>query len=144
MRLHYGFDGSQEPIQEIRMETVEPGLAVAEVDQLAGHIALDCVVGRGEEWDNNRGFDYRLWIGFDALDSHLHVSGAGAGAMGIRSLGVAMASAGIVAGISSWIDNRALDRVDLSATRLFPLVWIRPGETSLIEVKGVWPMEQSA
>lgn len=135
VRLHYGFDGWQEPIQEIRMETVEPGFAVAEINQLDGHIALDCAVGCGDEWDNNRGVDYRLWIGFDALDAHLHVSGGGAGALGIRSLGMAMASAGIVAGVSSWIDNRALDRVDLSAARLFPLVWIRPSETAITEVK---------
>jgi hypothetical protein len=135
LRLHYGFDGWQEPVQEIPMETIEPGFAVAEIDQLDGHLAVDCAVTRGDEWDNNRGFDYRLWIGFDALDAHLHVSGGGAGALGIRSLGTAMASAGIVAGISSWIDNRALDRVDLDTARLFPLVWVRPGDTSVAEVK---------
>jgi Tat protein secretion system quality control protein TatD with DNase activity len=135
LKLHYGFDGWQEPIQEALLETIEPGLAVAEIGGLEGHIALDCAVRCGDQWDNNRGFDYRLWIGFDPLDSHLHVSGAGAGAMGIRSLGVAMASAGVVAGISSWIDNRALDRIDLSAAKLFPLVWIRPGETSVTELK---------
>src|SRR5438876_1187577 len=99
LRLHYGFDGWQEPVQEIPMETIEPGFAVAEIDQLDGHLAVDCAVTRGDEWDNNGGFDHRLWIGFDALDAHLHVSGGGAGALGIRSLGTAMASAGIVAGI---------------------------------------------
>jgi len=135
LRLHYGFDGWQEAIQEIAMEIVEPGFAVAEVDRLDGHLALDCAVVCGGEWDNNRGFDYRLWIGFDPLDSHLHVSGGGAGALGIASLRTAMASAGMVAGISSWIDNRALDRLDLDAARLFPLVWVRPGETTLAEVK---------
>jgi predicted TIM-barrel fold metal-dependent hydrolase len=46
-----------------------------------------------------------------------------------------MASAGMVCGVSSWIDNRALDRVDCAAAGLFPLVWIRPGETSRIEVE---------
>lgn len=135
LRLHYGFDGWREPIGEIPMETVDDGFAVAEVDSLDGHFALDCAVVKGDEWDNNHGYDYRLWIGFDALDAHLHVSGAGAGALGIRSLGTAMASAGMVAGVSSWIDNRALDRVDLDAARLFPLVWVRPGDTSLEEVR---------
>jgi predicted TIM-barrel fold metal-dependent hydrolase len=135
LRLHYGFDGWQEPVQEIALETVEPGFSVAEIDRLDGHLRIDCAITCGDQWDNNDGFDYRLWIGFDALDAHLHVSGGGAGALGIRSLGTAMASAGIVAGVSSWIDNRALDRVDREVARLFPLVWIRPGETSVAEVK---------
>jgi predicted TIM-barrel fold metal-dependent hydrolase len=109
-------------------------MAVAEISGLENHLALDCAVTDGNAWDNNHEIDYRLWIGFDALDAHLHVSGSGAGALGIHSLGTAMASAGMVAGISSWIDNHALDRVDLDAARLFPLVWIRPGETSVEEV----------
>jgi len=135
LRLHYGFDGWQEPVQEVAMETVEPGLSIAEIDQLDGHLRVDCAITNGDQWDNNGGYDYRLWIGFDALDAHQHVSGGGAGALGIRSLGTAMASAGIVAGVSSWIDNRALDHVDRAAARLFPLVWIRPGDTSVAEVK---------
>jgi predicted TIM-barrel fold metal-dependent hydrolase len=134
LRFRYGFDGWQEPIHEVPMENVEAGLAVVEVDDLDNHFALDCAIALDREWDNNGGLDYRLWLGFDALDAHLHVSGGGAGAMGIASLGIAMASAGIVAGVSSWIDNRALDRLDLATARLFPLVWIRPGETSTKEV----------
>jgi predicted TIM-barrel fold metal-dependent hydrolase len=135
LRLHYGFDGWQEPIQEIALEVAEEGLALAELSDFDNHFAFDCVVGKNGQWDNNDGFDYRLWVGFDALDAHLHVSGEGAGPLGVRSLGTAMASAGISAGISSWIDNRALDRVDLYSARLFPLVWVRPGETTLKEVR---------
>ena len=86
-------------------------------------------------WDNNRGVDYRLWIGFDALDAHLHVSGHGAGALGLSALRTAMASAGIVAGVSSWIENRALDDVDCADSKLFPLVWVRPGETDAKDVR---------
>jgi Amidohydrolase/Starch/carbohydrate-binding module (family 53) len=135
LRVHFGFDGWQGPIQEVRLESVEPGLAVAEPPDLSGHVAVDCAVTDGVDWDNNEGRNYRLWVGFDALDAHLHVSGNGAGALGLNSLRTAMASAGMVCGVSSWIDNRALDRVDLAQVRLFPLVWIRPGETSRVEVE---------
>src|SRR5262249_45038195 len=135
LRLHYGFDGWQEPIQEVPLEQVDDHLSIAEIRGLEGHFALDCAITDGNAWDNNRGVDYRLWIGFDALDAHLHVSGEGAGALGIRNLATAMAAAGMVAGISSWINNRALDHVDLRAARLFPLVWIRPGETPTKDVR---------
>jgi predicted TIM-barrel fold metal-dependent hydrolase len=133
-RLHYGFDGWREPINEIELEQVDENLAVAEVSGLTGHHALDCAVINGEGWDNNRGFDYRLWIGFDALDAHLHVSGRGAGALGLGALRTAMASAGIIAGISSWIENHALDEVSSAYSKLFRLVWVRPGETDPKEV----------
>ena len=89
----------------------------------------------GELWDNNGGVNYRLWTGFEALDAHMHLSGRGAGALGAQSLATAMASAGMVCGISSWLDNRALDRVDCAAARIFPLVWVRPGDTELDEVR---------
>ena len=136
LRLHYGFDGWREPIHETRLESVGPGLAVAQVPELDAHLALDCAVTDGERWDNNGGVDYRLWTGFDALDAHMHLSGPGTGALGMRSLAIAMASAGMVCGISSWLDNRALDRVDRAALRIFPLVWVRPGDTELEEVRG--------
>jgi predicted TIM-barrel fold metal-dependent hydrolase len=134
LRLHYGFDGWREPINEIELEPVNENLAVAEIGGLAEHLALDCVVMNGEGWDNNLGVDYRLWIGFEALDAHLHVSGRGAGALGLRALRTAMASAGVVAGISSWIENHALDGVSSAASKLFRLVWVRPGETDPNEV----------
>jgi hypothetical protein len=135
LRLHYGFDGCQEPIREVRLESIEQGLAFAELPDLADHVAIDCVITDGDRWDNNHDTNYRLWIGFAALDAHLHVSGNGSGALGISNLRTAMASAGMICGISSWIDNRALDRVDYGTAGLFPLVWIRPGETSRVEVE---------
>lgn len=135
LKLHYGFDGWRGPTDYARLESVAPRLAVARVPELDGHLALDCAVTDGERWDNNASFDYRLWIGFDALDAHMHLSGSGPGALGVRSFVTAMASAGMVCGISSWIDNRALDRVDREATRIFPLVWIRPGGIELDEVR---------
>jgi hypothetical protein len=135
LRLHYGFDGWQEPIREARLESIAPGLALAELPDLAEHVAIDCAITDGDRWDNNHDINYRLWIGFDALDAHLHVSGNGLGALGVGNLRTAMASAGMICGISSWIDNRALDRVDCGTAGLFPLVWIRPGETSRVEVE---------
>ena len=135
LRLHYGFDGWQEPTQESRLEQIEPGLAITEPIELAHHIALDCVVTDGTHWDNNHEADYRLWIGFDPLDAHMHVSGPGCGDLGISSLRIAMASAGISRGIVSWIDNGKLERLTWAATGLFPLVWVRPGDTSVTEVR---------
>jgi len=135
LRLHYGFDGWQEPVHETKLEPVEPGLAVSEPLSVAGHISLDCVVTDGSRWDNNLNADYRLWIDFEPLDAHMHVSGRGSGELGISSLRTAMASAGIGYGIVSWFENRALDRLKGLANNLFPLVWVRPGETSVEEVR---------
>jgi predicted TIM-barrel fold metal-dependent hydrolase len=135
LRLHYGFDGWQEPVNEIKLEQVEPGLAVTEPLSLAGHISLECVVTNGEKWDNNQKADYRLWLDFEPLDAHMHVSGRGSGELGVASLRTAMASAGISHGIVSWVENRALDRLKSLATGLFPLVWVRPGETTRDEVR---------
>ena len=135
LRLHYGFDGWQEPVHETRLELVEPGLAVTEPLAVDGHISLDCVVTDGSRWDNNQNADYRLWIDFEPLDAHMHVSGRGSGELGIHSLRTAMASAGIGHGIVSWFENRALDRLKGLTNNLFPLVWVRPGETSVEEVR---------
>jgi len=117
------------------LEQIEPGLAITELIELAHHISLDCVVTDGTRWDNNHNADYRLWIGFDPLDAHMHVSGAGSGELGIASLRIAMASAGISGGVVSWLDNGRLDRLTMAATGLFPLVWVRPGDTSVTEVR---------
>ncbi|MGH7965559.1 MAG: amidohydrolase family protein [Candidatus Binatia bacterium] len=135
LRLHYGFDGWQEPIREVKLQQVEPGLAVTEPLNLTGHLLLDCVVTDGKQWDNNLDADYRLWIGFDPLDSHLHASGKGSGELGVASLQTALASAGISHGIVSWMNNAALDRIDLAKAGLFPLVWVRPGDTAASEVR---------
>lgn len=135
LRLHYGFDAWQEPVQEAPLERIEPGLAVSEPLPVAGHLSLDCVVTDGRQWDNNQKADYRLWIDFAPLDAHMHVSGRGSGELGISSLQIAMASAGIGCGVVSWVNNVALDRIEWAKTRLFPLVWVRPGDTSLAEVR---------
>ncbi|MGE0823832.1 MAG: amidohydrolase family protein [Candidatus Binatia bacterium] len=135
LRLRYGFDGWQEPVAEVRLEQVKPGVAITEPLDVSGHITLDCVVTDGKQWDNNANADYRLWIGFDPLDAHMHVSGRGSGELGLTSLHAAMASAGIGHGIVSWLTNTVLDRINWSTTSLFPLVWVRPGETTIKEVR---------
>ena len=84
LRLHYGFDGWREPIHEVRLESVGPGLLVAQVSELDAHLALDCAVTNGELWDNNGGVNYRLWTGFEALDAHMHLSGLGTGSLGAQ------------------------------------------------------------
>ncbi len=134
LRLHYGFDGWREPIHEVKLEVIEPGLAATEPLACANHLSLDCVVTNGTRWDNNLDADYRLWIDFEPLDAHMHVSGRGGGELGLGSLRTAMASAGMSSGIVSWIDNAALDRIKWLDTGLFPLVWVRPGETQVDEV----------
>ncbi|MGE0823827.1 MAG: amidohydrolase family protein [Candidatus Binatia bacterium] len=133
--LHYGFDGWQGPITEVRLERGKFGFITREPIVVAGHITLDCAVTDGQLWDNNNDIDYRLWIGFDPLDSHLHASGKGRGDLGLGSLQVAMASAGMRQGIVSWVNNEALDRIRWTGTGLFPLVWVRPGETPQKEVR---------
>jgi hypothetical protein len=135
LRLRYGFDGWREPVQEVKLESVEAGLVTREPIKLDGHLVLDCVVTDGRQWDNNNGADYRLWIGFDPVDAHLHVSGKGTGELGLASLRTAMASAGMRQGIVSWIDNSALDRISGAAPGLSPLVWVRPGDTPRNEVR---------
>ncbi len=135
LRLHYGFDGWQEPADEVKLNVVEPGLAVTDPLPLSTHISLECVVTDGQKWDNNQNADYRLWIDFEPLDAHMHVNGRNSGDLGVASLHTAMASAGIRHGIVSWVENRALDRLQWLTTGLFPLVWVRPGHTPVKEVR---------
>ena len=134
-RLHYGFDGWQEPIRDSPLEQVAPGVWVAEVQDVEGHVALDCATTDGSLWNNNSGLDYRLWIGLDVVDSHLHVSGPGPGPLGLGSYIKAADSAGIQRGVVSWPEHRSLDRLDLPEAGLTPLVWVRPGETRLADLR---------
>ena len=39
---------------------------------------------RRDDWDNNHGADYRLWIGLDPVDAHVHVRAPGNGVDGPR------------------------------------------------------------
>jgi hypothetical protein len=132
--LRYSVDGWLAPVKEVEMHPLGSGVLVSEPLDVSASIVLDAVFTDGVRWDNNQGLDYRLWIPFDPLDAHLHVSGSGGGDLGMGSLRSAMASMGIQAGLVSWVDNGHLSRLSLSEAGLRPLVWVRPGETSVAEV----------
>ncbi len=133
--MRYGFDGWQQPIGQVQMEETDPGVYVSEPIMVDGHVAVDFACNDQEQWDNNSGADFRLWVRFQPIDSHLHVSGRGPGELGIGSLRTAMASAGVRAGVCSWVDNRSLECLPLEEAGLYPLVWVRPGVTDPAEVQ---------
>jgi hypothetical protein len=135
VRLHYSFDGWQVPTAEVELEQASPGLHVSPPIDLDEHVFLDGAFTDGDEWDNNLGLDYRLWVPFDPIDAHLHVAGEGAGNLGMPVLRAAMASMGIRSGVASWVDNRAIGRLPLAEAGLYPLVWVRPDQTRLGEVE---------
>lgn len=135
LRLHFAYDGWQGEPQEVRLTPASEGGFVAEVPVPDDRLALDCVVTDGERWDNNAEADYRLWLTVDPFDSHLHVSGAGGGALGIRALDVAIHSAGISGGVASWPGNGNVARVLTGSRLLKGLVWVRPGVTPVWEVR---------
>jgi hypothetical protein len=135
LRLHYGFDGwKKKGRRDVPLEQVDDGLAVTDAIDVGGHLTVEACVTDGVAWDNNHGEDYRLWIGVEPVDGHLHASGTGQGAFGRPSLEVAMASAGMVAGVVSWFDNSATERLVGSGAGLYPLVWVAPGVTPVEEV----------
>lgn len=126
LRLRFGFDGWREPVEEVPLEPVEEGLAVAALPDVAQHLALDAVVTDGQRWDNNDGADHRLWIGFEPVDAHVHAAHDGWGRLGAASLHAGRASAGIRTGVLSWKDNPYVDRLARRTPGYFPLVWVRP------------------
>jgi hypothetical protein len=134
LQLHYSFDGWVVPPSEVELHPMESGDLVSEPIDVTGRVVLDGAFTDGDEWDNNEELNYRLWVPFDPIDAHLHVSGPGTGNLGMPSLRSAMASMGIQAGIVSWVDNRALSRLPLSDAGLYPLVWVRPEQTNVAEV----------
>lgn len=157
LRLHYAFDGWQGPPREVPLEPVAQGDYLAEIPDSEGHLALDCVVTDGEQWDNNGEADYRLWLTVDPFDAHLHVSGAGDRAPerptmrvapdlqvsfdeAMRNLewprlAVALQSAGIAGGLASWLGNPDVARALEVAPGLQGLVWVQPGTTPLDDVE---------
>ncbi|HZQ79115.1 MAG TPA: amidohydrolase family protein [Acidimicrobiia bacterium] len=134
LRLHFGCDGWKQPGRDVALEPVEDGVWVTAPLDLDGHLTVEACVTDGESWDNNHGVDYRLWVGVDPVDGHLHASGTGHGAFGRPSLEAAMASAGMVAGVVSWFDNAATERLVAAGEGLYPLVWVAPGSTPVEEV----------
>jgi hypothetical protein len=135
LRLHYGFDGWKKKAgHDAPLEPVDDGLAVTPPLDVDGHLTVEACITDGEAWDNNHDVDYRLWIGVDPIDAHMHASGTGGGAFGRPSLEVAMASAGMVAGVVSWFDNAATERLTSTGVPLYPLVWVAPGTTPVEEL----------
>ncbi len=135
LRLHFGFDGWQQPIREVAFETDQAGRAVAELPAPDGRLVVDCVVKTGSDCDNNDGADYRLWLDWEPIDCHLHASDPGSGRLGFAALRTALASAGITSGLISWQANETVDRLLVGCPWLRQLVWVVPGRTPVAEVR---------
>jgi predicted TIM-barrel fold metal-dependent hydrolase len=135
LRLHLGFDGWREPIRDVAFELDDGGQAVAELPDPDGHLVVDCSVRTDGEWDNNDGADYRLWIGWEPIDCHLHAMQAGSDRLGFAALETALTSAGIGTGIISWRANEVVDRLIARSPWLRQLVWVVPGRTPVAEVR---------
>jgi predicted TIM-barrel fold metal-dependent hydrolase len=135
LRLHCGFDGWQGPVRDLPFRSVGNGVAVAHVPDLDDHLTIDAVVTDGERWDDNYGADYRLWIGLEPIDSHLHASAEGMGERRSGALHASLRSAGIDTGVVSWRDNRFIDWLLTSSPHLRGLVWVRPNRTRVADVE---------
>jgi uncharacterized protein (TIGR03086 family) len=128
LRLHLGFDGEGPPFTDVVLERDHDGDWTAEVPGTEGRLLLDCAVAASDDdWDNNGGANYRLWLDVDPVDSHVHARTPGLEEMGFDSLRIALASAGMTHGLISWQDNDFVDRVATGVPWLTRLVWVRPG-----------------
>jgi predicted TIM-barrel fold metal-dependent hydrolase len=136
LSVHLGYDGWQQPVQDVSMQRQADGSWVATLPEAAGHHVVDFVVQdeAGDRSDNNDGANYRLWLELDPVDSHVHARSSGMEEMGFRSLQIALASGGVTHAVVSWQDNRFVDRVATDKPWLSKLVWVRPGRT---RVEGV-------
>jgi predicted TIM-barrel fold metal-dependent hydrolase len=135
LTLHCGVDGWRHPIRDIPMDYVVKGVAVADVPDVDGHLALDCSVTDGDRWDNNYDANYRLWVGDPPIDSHVHAANDGYGRLGFGSLRAALRSAGIDTAVVSTMDNCMDDRMVVSVPRLYRLAWVSPGQPSVDELR---------
>jgi uncharacterized protein (TIGR03086 family) len=134
--LHLGYDGWSSPVRDVAMKRVDGSSWVAEIDT-DDRLVVDCVV-RDKGWsgcDNNDDADYRLWIGLDPVDAHVHVRGPGREALGFDSLRTAAYSGGVTHALVSWTDNHYVDLVAAAVPWLTRLVWVRPGGASVDSVK---------
>jgi uncharacterized protein (TIGR03086 family) len=118
------------------MQRVDGVSWVAEVDT-EDHLIVDCVVrdDGSSGCDNNDQTDYRLWIGLDPVDAHVHVRGPGRDALGFQSLRTALDSGGMTHALVSWKDNDYVDRIAASVPWLTRLVWVSPGRPSVESVR---------
>jgi uncharacterized protein (TIGR03086 family) len=128
LHLHLGYDGAPPPFRHVALEREDDGSWTAEVPGTDGHVLLDGAVATADdEWDNNGGANYRLWIGLDPVDSHVHVRTIGTDSMGFESLRTALASGGMTHALVSWQDNGFVDQVTAGVPWLTRLVWVSPG-----------------
>jgi uncharacterized protein (TIGR03086 family) len=136
LHLHLGFDGSPPPFQDVVLEREDDGSWTAEIPDTDGHVLLDCAVATShDEWDNNTGANYRLWLGLDPVDAHVHARSTGLDSMGLESLRIALASGGMTHGLVSWQDNAFVDRATRGLSWLTRLVWVSPGEPDVEDVR---------
>ena len=135
LTLHVGHDGWRSP-EDVPMTRTGERSWEAEV-RTRGRLVLDCVV-RDEPAggsDNNHGADYRLWIGLDPVDAHVHAETAGTGRLGVGSLLAAAASGGMTHALISWHDNEFVEITAEAVPWLTRLVWVRPGGPGPDEVR---------
>jgi uncharacterized protein (TIGR03086 family) len=136
LRLHLGFDGSPPPFQDVVLEREDDGTWTAEVPDTEGHLLLDCAVAAShDDWDNNAGANYRLWLGLDPVDAHVHARSTGLDSMGLDSLRIALASGGMTHALVSWQDNAFVDRATRGLSWLTRLVWVSPGGPGVDDVR---------
>jgi uncharacterized protein (TIGR03086 family) len=136
LHLHLGFDGSGPPFVVVPLERDDDGSWTGELDGIDEHVLLDGAVATEQmDWDNNGGANYRLWIGLDPVDAHVHARTRGAEPMGFDSLRSALASGGMTHALVSWQDNRFVDEVADGVPWLSKLVWVSPGGPGPDEVR---------
>jgi uncharacterized protein (TIGR03086 family) len=127
LHLHLGFDGSGPPFTVVALEREDDDCWSAEIPDTDGRVLLDCAVAAGDDWDNNGGANYRLWLDVDPVDAHVHARFPGAEPMGFDALRTALASGGMTHGLVSWQDNQFVDQVTAGVSWLTKLVWVSPG-----------------
>jgi uncharacterized protein (TIGR03086 family) len=127
LQLHLGFDGSGPPFTVVALEREDDDCWSAEIPDTDGRILLDGAVAAGDDWDNNGGANYRLWLDVDPVDAHVHARSPGAEPMGFDALRMALASGGMTHGLVSWQDNGFIDQVAAGVSWLTRLVWVSPG-----------------
>jgi hypothetical protein len=135
LTMHVGYDGWTSP-RDVPMERVDDVSWVAEVET-AGRLVVDCVVrdGASSRCDNNADTDYRLWVGLDPIDAHVHARATGRDPLGLDSLRIATCSGGMTHALVSWMDNDFVDLVAGAVPWLTRLVWVKPGGPTVDSVR---------
>ena len=133
--MRVGYDGWSSP-RDVPMERVDAGGWVAQVDT-TGRLVVDCVVrdDPSSRCDNNDNADYRLWVGLDPVDAHVHVRATGRDALGLDSLRIAAYSGGMTHALVSWMDNDFVDLVTAAVPWLTRLIWVKPGGPTVDSVR---------